>query len=72
VAIAKTLNERVPPGGMLARMGGDEFAMTIGGDDAEAQATAFAVSVLDFLTTPIQLGNAPSISGPASGSPAEP
>jgi diguanylate cyclase (GGDEF)-like protein len=56
VAIAKTLNERVPPGGMLARMGGDEFAMTIGGDDAEAQATAFAVSVLDFLTTPIQLG----------------
>ena len=40
VAIAKTLNERVPPGGMLARMGGDEFAMTIGGDDAEAQATA--------------------------------
>jgi len=56
VAIAKTLNERVPPGGMLARMGGDEFAMTIGGDDAEAQATAFAVSVLDFLTTPVQLG----------------
>jgi diguanylate cyclase (GGDEF)-like protein len=56
VAIAKTLSERVPPGGMLARMGGDEFAMTIGGDKAEAQATAFAVSVLDFLTTPIQLG----------------
>lgn len=56
VAIAKTLSERVPPGGMLARMGGDEFAMTIGGDDAEAQATAFAVSVLDFLTTPVQLG----------------
>jgi diguanylate cyclase (GGDEF)-like protein len=56
VAIAKTLNERVPPGGMLARMGGDEFAMTIGGDNAEAKATAFAVSVLDFLTTPVQLG----------------
>lgn len=56
VAIAKTLSERVPPGGMLARMGGDEFAMTIGGDEAETQATSFAVSVLDFLTTPIQLG----------------
>lgn len=56
VAIAKTLSERVPPGGMLARMGGDEFAMTIGDDEAETQATAFAVSVLDFLTTPIQLG----------------
>ena len=56
VAIAKTLSERVPPGGMLARMGGDEFAMTIGGDKAETQATAFAVSVLDSLSTPIQLG----------------
>lgn len=56
VVIAKTLNERVPPGGMLARMGGDEFAMTIGGDGAEAQATAFARSVLDFLNIPIRLG----------------
>ncbi|MFX4310962.1 diguanylate cyclase, partial [Enterobacter sp. 63] len=49
IAIAKTLRERVPPGGMLARMGGDEFAMTIGGDRAEAQASAFAGAVLDFL-----------------------
>ncbi|MDU3303001.1 MAG: bifunctional diguanylate cyclase/phosphodiesterase, partial [Enterobacter ludwigii] len=46
----------VPPGGMLARMGGDEFAMTIGGEGAEALATTFAESVLDFLNTPIRLG----------------
>jgi diguanylate cyclase (GGDEF)-like protein len=52
--------------------GGDEFAMTIGGDRAEAQATAFAGSVLDFLNAPIRLGIAPSISAPASASPAEP
>ncbi|MBM3072412.1 bifunctional diguanylate cyclase/phosphodiesterase [Enterobacter sp. RHBSTW-00994] len=57
IAIAKTLRERVPPGGMLARMGGDEFAMTIGGDRAEALAAAFAGSVLDFLNTPIRLGD---------------
>ncbi|WP_312771660.1 bifunctional diguanylate cyclase/phosphodiesterase [Enterobacter soli] len=57
IAIAKTLRERVPPGGMLARMGGDEFAMTIGGDRAEAQASAFAGAVLDFLNAPIRLGD---------------
>ncbi|HDR2791695.1 MULTISPECIES: EAL domain-containing protein [Enterobacter] len=56
IAIAKTLRERVPPGGMLARMGGDEFAMTIGGDRSEVQASAFAGAVLDFLNSPIRLG----------------
>ena len=56
VAIAKTLNERVPPGGMLARMGGDEFAMAIGGDRSEERAAAFAGSVLEFLNAPIRLG----------------
>ncbi|HIC2036663.1 EAL domain-containing protein [Enterobacter soli] len=57
IAIAKTLRERVPPGGMLARMGGDEFAMTIGGDRSEVQAAAFAGAVLDFLNAPIRLGD---------------
>ena len=56
VAIANTLRERVPPGGMLARMGGDEFAMTVGGDNAEARAAAFAESVLDYLNAPVRLG----------------
>jgi hypothetical protein len=46
--------------------------MTIGGDRAEAQASAFAGAVLDFLNAPIRLGIAPSISAPASGSPVEP
>lgn len=57
VAIAKALRARVPPGGMLARMGGDEFAMTVGGDHAETLATAFANAVLDFLNAPIRLGD---------------
>lgn len=56
VAIAKNLSARVPPGGMLARMGGDEFAMTIGGDRAEALAAEFAESVLEYLKSPIRVG----------------
>ncbi|WP_432226390.1 bifunctional diguanylate cyclase/phosphodiesterase [Enterobacter wuhouensis] len=56
VAIAKNLSARVPPGGMLARMGGDEFAMTIGGDRAETLAAEFAESVLEYLKSPIRVG----------------
>lgn len=36
ILLARALRERVPQGGMLARMGGDEFAMTIGGDRSQA------------------------------------
>lgn len=56
IVMAKMLSERVPPEGMLARMGGDEFAMTVGGERSEALAAAFAGSVLDFLKSPVRLG----------------
>lgn len=56
VSIAGVLKLKVPNGGMLARMGGDEFAMTIGGLHATAKAAAFAGSVLEFFNTPIRLG----------------
>jgi len=56
ITIARTLDSMVPEGGMLARMGGDEFAMTIGGANAEAQAAAFAGDVLKYLNTAIRLG----------------
>lgn len=57
IRIADMLQTLVPPGGMLARMGGDEFAMTVGGVHSEASAFAFAGSVLDYLSTPIRIGD---------------
>lgn len=56
IMMARALRDRVPEGGMLARMGGDEFAMMIGGDHSQAQAAAFAGNVLDFLSAPLRLG----------------
>lgn len=56
VIIAGALRDNVPKDGMLARMGGDEFAMTIGGDNAEALASAFAGFVLDYLHNAIRIG----------------
>lgn len=56
ILIARELRDRVPQGGMLARMGGDEFAMTVGGDRSEALAAEFAGNVLTLLNTPIRLG----------------
>ncbi|MGU3522897.1 EAL domain-containing protein [Enterobacteriaceae bacterium C23F] len=56
VHIAHTLQMQVPPGGMLARLGGDEFAMTVSGAESGQKAAAFAGSVLDYLNSPIRLG----------------
>lgn len=56
IMMARALRERVPDGGMLARMGGDEFAMMIGGGYSQARAAAFAGNVLDFLSAPLRLG----------------
>ena len=57
IVMATMLRERVPSGGMLARMGGDEFAMTIGGDHSKALAASFAGAVLDSLHSPIRVGD---------------
>src|SRR5690606_25525956 len=56
IMMAGALRERVPEGGMLARMGGDEFAMLIGGVHSQSQAAAFANNVLEFLSAPLRLG----------------
>ena len=56
IRIADMLQTLLPTGGMLARMGGDEFAMTVGGEQSEARASAFAGRVLDYLNTPIRIG----------------
>lgn len=56
VEIAKNLRDKVPPSGMLARMGGDEFAMMIGGSQASEKASRFAEQVLAGLNLPVRLG----------------
>jgi len=56
VEIAKSLRDKVPPSGMLARMGGDEFAMMIGGRQASEMASRFAEQVLAGLNLPVRLG----------------
>ena len=55
VELSRTLRDRVPDGGMLARMGGDEFAMTISGDQASEKASRFAEQVLMMLNLPVRL-----------------
>lgn len=56
VTLAKTFRENVPAGGMLARMGGDEFAMLQEEEGAHEKAVAYANGVLDFLNAPVQVG----------------
>ncbi|QJT80568.1 bifunctional diguanylate cyclase/phosphodiesterase [Kosakonia sp. MUSA4] len=56
VTIAQTLREKVPTDGMLARMGGDEFAMTLSGPWSVEKATEFANNVLQYLSHPVRIG----------------
>jgi diguanylate cyclase (GGDEF)-like protein len=53
VTIAQILSDKMPAQGTLVRMGGDEFAMTVGGPWAEEQAADFAIRVLKALNAPI-------------------
>jgi diguanylate cyclase (GGDEF)-like protein len=55
VTIAQILREKVPTDGTLARMGGDEFAMTISGPWAEEKADEFATEALKALNTPLKV-----------------
>ncbi|WP_227317503.1 bifunctional diguanylate cyclase/phosphodiesterase [Cedecea davisae] len=56
ITIANSLRDRAPVNGMLVRMGGDEFAMMIGGELAGELSSAFAGSVLDYLSQPVPVG----------------
>lgn len=54
--VAAALKEFLPKDGVLARMGGDEFAMLLGGKNADEKCQAFAETALSFLTKPIRIG----------------
>ncbi len=73
--IASALQKRVPAGAMLARMGGDEFAMAVSGEQAIDRAAAFAWAALELLIAPVALSKRTIYIGAsigiASGTPAE-
>lgn len=73
--IASALQTRVPTGAMLARMGGDEFAMAVSGAKAIDRAAAFAWAALELLKAPVTLSKRKIYIGAsigiASGAPAE-
>ena len=55
--VAAALKKYLPERGMLARMGGDEFALLIAGHDGPAKAMAFAEAALGFVGAPIRIGD---------------
>lgn len=56
VTLAAAFRQSVPSGGMLARMGGDEFAMLQEGEAAHEKAVGWANGILDYLSAPVQVG----------------
>ena len=55
--VAAALKQYLPEKGMLARMGGDEFALLVAGHDGPAKALAFAEAALAFVGAPIRIGD---------------
>ncbi len=55
--VSAALKGQLPEGALLARMGGDEFAMLLGGKDALPACQAFADYALAFLSAPIRIGD---------------
>ncbi len=55
--VAAALKQYLPERGMLARMGGDEFALLVAGHEGPAKARAFAESALAFVGAPIRIGD---------------
>ncbi len=54
--VAAALKGFLPENGMLARIGGDEFAVLVGGVDGAEKCDIFAQSALTYLTSPIRIG----------------
>ncbi len=54
--VAAMLKGILPEGAMLARMGGDEFAMVLTGPEAMKPCLDFAQAILDFFAKPVRIG----------------
>jgi diguanylate cyclase (GGDEF)-like protein len=54
--VAAMLKGIMPQGALLARMGGDEFAMVLTGPEAMKPCLDFAKAILDFFAKPVRIG----------------
>ena len=55
VAFAGFLKRRLPEGAILARIGGDEFAVVLPGDHKESAARSLAEKILGFVAEPFEI-----------------
>ena len=66
-AVAAGLDVLIPKGAVLARIGGDEFAIAFLSDSENAAALQLAEQILDFLAEPLEIGRRVVVVGASIG-----
>jgi diguanylate cyclase (GGDEF)-like protein len=66
-AVAAGLDVLIPQGAVLARIGGDEFAIAFLSDSENAAALQLAEQILDFLVEPLEIGRRVVVVGASIG-----
>jgi len=66
-AVAAGLNVLIPVGAVLARIGGDEFAIAFVSESEHAVALQLSEQILDFLAEPLEIGRRVVVIGASIG-----
>jgi diguanylate cyclase (GGDEF)-like protein len=66
-AVAAGLKVLIPEGAVLARIGGDEFAIVFASAQADAAALQLSEHILDFLAEPLEIGRRVVVIGASIG-----
>jgi diguanylate cyclase (GGDEF)-like protein len=66
-AVAAGLKVLIPDGAVLARIGGDEFAIAFTSRDGDASALQLSEHILDFLAEPLEIGRRVVVIGASIG-----
>lgn len=66
-AVAAGLKVLIPPHAVLARIGGDEFAIAFHTDGGNAEALHLSEQILDFLAEPLEIGRRVVVIGASIG-----